>query len=164
MNILTQKHIDRFWGKVDKEKSTIFYNGTRCWEWAAGHTVAGYGIMSIDRVVYYAHRISYEINYEQFPGKMFVLHHCDNPPCVNPGHLFLGTAKDNAVDKVSKGRQSRLFGEKSGKHKLTDKQVDEIKQRYKWFGVGGNSSACLAKEFDVSQGHILAVINGTRRK
>lgn len=163
MNSLTQNILDRFWGKVDKENSTVFYNGARCWEWTAARSGYGYGVIGIEGESFYAHRLSYTINFGGFQNNLLVLHHCDNPPCVNPVHLFLGTTKDNIVDKVSKGRQHHPCGEKSGMHKLTDKQVNEIRKRYKRFGVGESSSAYLAQEFGVTRNHILAIMKGIRR-
>lgn len=96
----------RFWKKVDK--------GERCWEWqgarvAGTETTRPYGVLFSNRdeerriVLVYAHRLSWQLA-NGAPGDMDVLHKCDNPLCVNPGHLFLGTAHDNAMDMVSKGR------------------------------------------------------------
>jgi hypothetical protein len=91
---------ERFWAHVKKTDV--------CWVWTASRQRFGYGQISArrngKRRCYAAHIISYELHYGKVPEGMFVLHVCDNPPCVRPEHLFLGTKKDNAVDMVQKGR------------------------------------------------------------
>ena len=90
----------RFWAKVNKTDG--------CWVWMASGN-RGYGVIAMPgrsgRMVY-AHRYSYELHYGAFDQSLLVLHHCDNPACVRPDHLFLGTHLDNQQDKVSKGRHS----------------------------------------------------------
>ncbi len=87
---------DRFWEKVQK--------GDGCWEWTGAKT-RGYGVINMGRGkgLKGAHRLSYEINVGPV-GALWVLHRCDNPPCVRPDHLFLGTTADNTQDMMSKGR------------------------------------------------------------
>ena len=93
---LTQKQVVRFWAKVDKSKD--------CWEWMGNKDKYGYGRFWISDADYFAHRVSLKIvNDIKFNG-LNSLHKCDNPSCVNPDHLFLGTQKDNMIDKVVKGR------------------------------------------------------------
>lgn len=96
----------RFWNYVDASGS--------CWIWTGSKTDAGYGThWTDDKKLVGAHRYSYELHNGPIKDGLFVCHRCDNPPCVNPGHLFLGTAKDNAEDMVRKGRNRN--GHKSGK-------------------------------------------------
>jgi hypothetical protein len=87
----------RFWSKVQK--------GPDCWTWAGSRSAKGYGRLNVGGAVCQAHRVSWELHRGAIPSDLFVLHRCDNPPCVNPDHLFLGTALDNSRDMVSKGRQ-----------------------------------------------------------
>lgn len=75
-----------------------------CWEWQGSRSGYGYGTMKIAGAVVYAHRFSWELHFGLIPPRMFVCHHCDNPPCVRPDHLFVGTATDNARDRNAKGR------------------------------------------------------------
>lgn len=87
-----------------------------------------------------------------------VLHRCDNPPCVNPDHLFLGTALDNMLDKTSKGRGNAPRGERHGAHKLTEAQAVEIKARR----LAGEELLPLAKEFGVAKSVVCRIAKGTR--
>lgn len=77
---------------------------TGCWEWCGKLDRYGYGSLTVHGKLYKAHRYSYEQYYGAFDSSLHVLHHCDNPKCVNPQHLFLGTNRDNIEDKVNKGR------------------------------------------------------------
>jgi predicted XRE-type DNA-binding protein len=92
-----------------------------CWTWEAGKTASGYGKYRGDL----AHRVSYRLFVAPIPPGLFVLHRCDNPECTRPGHLFTGTAADNAQDMYDKGRQSR--GEGRPRAKLTAANVLEIR-------------------------------------
>ncbi|KKN16791.1 hypothetical protein LCGC14_0972530, partial [marine sediment metagenome] len=92
---LTEKQKIRFWGKVKKTNS--------CWMWVAT-LHAGYGYVGLNGKDYSAHRISWEIHFGKIPEGMLVLHKCDNPPCVNPKHLWIGTRKQNTQDMIKKGR------------------------------------------------------------
>lgn len=112
---LTKNDLVRFWAKVHKQK--------KCWKWIASTKAKGYGQFSIKSSMYLATRISYAIANSD-PGKFCVCHSCDNPNCVNPAHLWIGTIQEDMDDKVVKNRQAR--GEKNGQSKLTEKQVKEI--------------------------------------
>lgn len=110
---------ERFWERVDVA------GPDDCWLWTRGKHSDGYGRMDIgNNTNVGAHRISWELHHGPIPPNMYVCHRCDNPPCVNPAHLFLGTIIDNVVDRDAKGRTS--MGEKHCTAKLTSKQVREI--------------------------------------
>ena len=101
-----------------------------CWEWTAGRSRAGYGRFKVERKQTPAHRHSYEHFVGPIPEGLCVLHKCDNPPCCNPAHLFLGTLLDNNKDRHAKGRTSRASrsqGEKHGLSKLTEAAVRAIR-------------------------------------
>jgi len=120
MNV-TKKYVDRFWSRVDKS----YDNG--CWKWAAGKNGDGYGVIRVNGRMESAHRVSWVIhNKKDIPKGMTVCHTCDNPPCINPSHLFLGTHFDNMRDMAEKGRANKPIGEKNGRNKLTEKEVIEI--------------------------------------
>ena len=92
---------ERFWEKVDVR------GPNECWPWKAARFQNGYGSFYMNRRNIRAHRYSYELVNGAIPPGMYVCHHCDNPPCCNPSHLFSGTNSDNILDAVSKGR---VFG------------------------------------------------------
>lgn len=93
-------HAALFWSKVQKG------GPDECWIWTGSKTPSGYGQLRIRQRACVAHRFSYELNIGPVPNSLFVCHRCDNPGCVNPGHLFLGNQQDNVADMVRKGRHS----------------------------------------------------------
>jgi hypothetical protein len=100
---------------------------TGCVEWTAYRDKDGYGILRVSGKLRRAHRISYERSVGAVPEAMHVLHRCDNPSCINPDHLFLGTNRDNVKDKISKGRDRGIHGTENRHNKLTPEQVIEIR-------------------------------------
>lgn len=113
---LTEKNKANFWDKVDKngpipDQSNLNYSGLgQCWLWRATCDDKGYGMIAIRRRMKRAHRVSWAISFGGTLENMCVLHKCDNPSCINPQHLFLGTLKDNAEDREFKGRGNHPSG------------------------------------------------------
>lgn len=141
--------------------NTIKAEDGDCILWKHGTQGAGYGSFpELGRRYTLAHRRAYEIHYGcSLPADIMVLHHCDNPPCVNPDHLFLGNQTDNVHDMIAKKR-NQYFGAKGESHhlaKLSKKQVDEIISRYKRRVV---TQLSLAKEYGVSFQHISELVRG----
>lgn len=137
----------RFWNKVK-----VISNS--CWEWQGGKNKNGYGKFNVtygfgEYKDISAHRYSYQLKYKIIPADMWVCHTCDNPPCVNPDHLFLGNVQDNVNDCVAKNRHAR--GENNFNAKLTNQDVISIRERC--------NIDQLAKEFDVSRRSILDIID-----
>ena len=131
-------HHARFWAKVDKSGD--------CWEWTAGKDVGGYGSFYLSGSSIKAHRIAYTITVGDIPDGMCVLHTCDNPPCVQPDHLFIGTYMDNYHDMKAKGRVYkgyRQHGESHTHAKLTEKDVIEIR-------ASSDPQRAMARRFGVS--------------
>lgn len=149
---------DRFWAKVDRR------GADECWPWTGAHLPHGYGLLRAPhaRRNLHAHRVAWVLKHgREVPAGLCVLHRCDNPPCCNPAHLFLGTQVDNIRDRVAKGRSYRGLGEQNGSAKLTEADVREIRARYGYYGKAGQSQPALAIKYGVRQSAISAVI---RRK
>lgn len=128
------------------------YNGTiGCWVWPGNKTTAGYGVIRDNTKQKYAHRLSFEVFKGPIPAGMFVCHKCDNPPCVNPDHLFAGTNKDNIRDASSKMRLKRGL-------KLTDANVLDIIKMCS----SGALQKDVAKIFSVGQQCISLIVTGKR--
>lgn len=127
----------RFWAKVDKEAP----NG--CWEWTGARYVKGYGMLRVNGQCKQAHRL---IMGE--PEGLKVLHHCDNPCCVNPDHLYIGTASDNMRDMYRRNRSGeRPKGEKHHSARLNWQKVREIRK----LALSGVRNTVLAEQFGVSK-------------
>ena len=125
-----------------------------CLEWGGHRNRWGYGKIGIGRnTTFTVHRVVWELLHGKIPCGLFVLHKCDNPPCVDPNHLFLGTAKENTLDAVRKGRMAR--GERASQSKLTPDQVREIRRIYASGGIGCHT---LAKQFSVSPPSIHSIV------
>ena len=137
---------ERFWSNVKHKPGG-------CWEWTSYRHNQGYGLFKIKKTSYKAHRVSYEMEYGPIPNGMCVCHKCDNPPCVNPKHLFLGTQKDNMQDAANKGRLGKSKGSKNGWSKLTEKQVVAIRKDTRLHRE-------IAKDYNVTR----SVISGIKRR
>lgn len=127
-----------------------------CWIWTGHSNNKGYGLVSFDRKILYAHRISYELYNGPIPDRMLVCHHCDNRRCVNPKHLFLGYPKDNSDDMVNKNRQTK--GSNNPRAKLVSDDIRQIRELHK---TRKFTRSNLAKLFGVSSSHITAILNYT---
>lgn len=146
---------ERFWSKVKKTKG--------CWNWVAGKDKNGYGKISIHRKDYRAHRLSYEMYWKKvIPKGLLVLHKCDNPSCVNPKHLSLGTNQDNMKDMVRKGRRSTfLSGETHPLSKLNNNLVRKIQRILKINNEYGINRK-LAKMYNISESIISRIKHNKR--
>jgi hypothetical protein len=144
-----QRFEARFWAKV--------YRGAGCWEWAANRLKAGYGTFAVSRCnMHLAHRVAWELTSGPIPEGLRVLHHCDNPCCVRPDHLFLGTAKDNTRDMLQKGREAR--GERHGVSKLTAGKVREARR----LREEGLTYAAIGARLGVNASAVYKVVKGKR--
>lgn len=148
---VTESIQDRFESKLTKSDG--------CWEWNAFKMGSGYGQFGLAGHMQYAHRVSYQLYIGEIPTGLYVCHKCDNPGCVNPAHLFLGTPADNVHDCENKGRgfHPGAPGTRNGHAKLTEVQVIEIRAKY---GEGVRIAA-LAKEFGVSRRAIYHIVYHT---
>lgn len=126
-----------------------------CWLWTGARYTKGYGVACHRSKRQAAHRLSYQLHYGPIPEGYQVCHKCDNPPCVNPLHLFLGTATDNMRDMAAKGRDGAHTkpekvrrGSEAGQARLTDAQVIEIRARYDAGEIGMYQ---LSRQYGISK-------------
>lgn len=139
---MNEKVIKRFWAKVDKR------GPDDCWNWTAGKYERGYGCFWNGIEYIRAHRFSWEIHKGRIPEEELVCHRCDNPSCVNPAHLFLGSHIDNMMDSVHKGRQRD--------QKLTMKEAREVRRLHATYQY---TQTRLGKMFDISHQGVSRIIN-----
>jgi len=151
---ITPKLIERFWSRVDKESSP-----SGCWNWIGCKSPRGYGRFGIGKKMERANRISLALVVGSLKDDWHACHKCDNPSCVNPDHLWLGSPAENMQDMIKKGRRSNISpkGECHGFSRLTENDAREIRERYiPWKFSRGT----LAKIYGVSRGTIQAVLEG----
>jgi hypothetical protein len=142
---------ERFWSRVYKFES--------CWEWFGKTNRKGYGTIRWDGMEIAAHRASWLLHGGSIPKGQHVLHTCDLPWCVNPGHLYLGTNDDNIRDKVKRGRSAEVCGEDNGSAGLTRAQVDEIRSLYWEQDIYQRD---IADQFSISQSQVSRIVNSKR--
>lgn len=140
-----------FWDNVNKQGPVYKALGP-CWIWKGWVDKDGYGKTSHKGVSYTTHRLSWILAHGDVPNSLWVLHRCDNPSCVNPTHLFLGNAKDNSQDMVSKGRN---FQTRPWFRKLTFADAQDIRKKK----VNGASFRQLATEYEVAVCCIQNIVN-----
>jgi hypothetical protein len=137
-----------------------------CWEWQMYIMPNGYGTIRFNKKTVTAHRHSFQLHKGEIPKGMDICHSCDNRRCVNPDHLFIGTRKENMQDMIRKSRGRYLCGDDSPFSKVSDAQVQEIRNSYirgytRW--NRGNAYQ-LAKKYNVSHATILHIATGFARK
>jgi hypothetical protein len=162
--MLTDSDIARFWTRVSRGSDED------CWLWTGCYMPYGYGAFWLGANNIGAHRVAWMIaNKTDIPDGMLICHHCDNPPCVNPKHLFLGTRGDNWRDCIAKNRCPQLKrlhppiesiprGEQHWNAKLTSDSVREIRR----LASGGLSHHKIAKMFTVSGSNVSLIVQGLR--
>jgi len=127
----------------------------QCWEWVGSKMRLGYGMFSVNGKNRLAHRVAWEMVAGEIPPGQCVLHRCDNPGCVNPAHLFLGTQQDNIRDRDQKGRQRGPLGEKQHLSKLDESGVRHIRRVHR-YGIATHRQ--LAETYGVSDSTITDII------
>lgn len=146
--MITSDVVERFWSKVQK--------GDGCWLWTA-KKVGGYGAIHVrvgnKNTMQYAHRIMWQMLFGEIPDGMCVLHTCDNPQCVNPIHLRLGTHQENMADRNQKRRQKR--GGNDSKSRLTDGDALDIKRL-----ANHLSQKEIALKYKISDRTVSSIVTG----
>lgn len=139
--------LDRFMIRIKVDPKTT------CWTWVGAVSSNGYGHININGKLISAHRLSWELFHNEKPGKKFVLHKCDNPLCVNPDHLFLGTNSDNQRDCIAKGRRAKKCTRYT---QSTVKELQRLRPTMKM--------AALAKLFDIPPQYIRILLRKNREE
>lgn len=125
-----------FWGRVEKTPS--------CWNWTGWCKRKGWhGTVGVSGKHWQVHRLSWTIHYGEIPDGLFVLHKCDNPKCVRPSHLFLGTQADNCRDMLTKGRQVAPSRKTSPNTKIPHNDLEKIIVRWR----AGESQRAIGKSY-----------------
>jgi hypothetical protein len=145
-----------FWRSVDQSSGS-----DACWGWTGARNRKGYGVVKWQGQLFVAHRLAWTLTSGPIVDDSFVLHRCDNPPCCNPAHLFLGTAADNTADAIAKGRLKTLFpaGERHPLARLTDADAALIRQMRE----AGVPLKEIAARFGIATSHVSKVSRGVVR-
>lgn len=165
---------DWIWSKINRGSDS------ECWPCYTANNEFGYPRLRVFGALFKGHRLVYEMEFGEIPDGMLVCHKCDNPPCCNPNHMFIGSPKDNMSDASKKGRlatgdrhgskpgrkkkenfkvdkHTRTTGEMASGSKFKDSTVLEVYEKYK---RGGISQAQLAKDYNMSASHVWGIVNG----
>lgn len=144
---------EHFWNRIK-----IGLND-QCWEWQKAKSRFGYGWLTWNGVCTGAHRIAWVLTNGEIPEGMCVLHKCDNPPCCNPNHLFLGTRADNCADMRKKGRDKYVGkpGEANSQAKLSKEDVIRIRMIYK---RGVITQRMIAAEYGITRESVKDILQG----
>lgn len=153
--VISMKHIDPTYlaSALARFHSRYKVAESGCWEWQISRSAYGHGYFHFNSEDHYAHRVSWMLFRGDIPTGIEVCHKCDNPPCVNPDHLFLGTHRDNFEDAKRKRRLPH--GEKHCCAKLTTEQIAEIRGRV----ANGEMQRSIATQFGISEGHLSGIVH-----
>jgi len=148
------KQKSRFWSHVDKSAGP-----DGCWIWTGALSTEGYGRVYWEKTRYnIAHRVAYQIAFDDIPEKMLVLHKCDNTLCVNPSHLFLGTHQDNMNDMKAKGR-ARGASDQEGEDNFAAKLSREIVIRIRFLYSSKLSVAEISRRTGVPYSNVWCIVH-----
>lgn len=155
----TATYLRRYKSFIDAYEAQVIRNDDGCWGWSGSISTAGYSLIFFNHEIKWGHRFSFEHYIGPIKDKNQICHHCDNPICTNPLHLFQGTMKDNVQDCINKGRfkrvpdEAKAKGEKAGGSKLKELEVIEIKKLI----LSGIGNTEIARLYNVTHGNISAI-------
>lgn len=152
----TQTIEERFWSKVDRSGPVMRAGLEPCWLWTAARDKrTGYGVFALpEEPAARASRVAWTLTFGEIPSGMLVRHVCDNPPCVRPGHLLLGTVADNSRDCVERGRSAR--GERHGRAVMTQEKADALRVER----AEGMTQLGLASKYGISRATVRQILDG----
>lgn len=144
--------IEDIWSRINKRSET------ECWEWTGCRSPKGYGLFGLDGKTRLAHRLAWETVHGRIMEGLFVCHKCDNPPCCNPGHLFIGTSADNIRDMFAKGRDGvrNRVGDNNPTSIFSNDDIVEIRTRR----ASGEELRSISNDFGVPPSHISSICIG----
>lgn len=142
---------EKFWSMCEKRENS-------CWEWTRCLHKDGYGQLSYHRKFWLAHRLAWHLARGPIPKGICVCHKCDNPKCINPDHLFIGSHAENMSDMKNKGRRKNInSGELNGRAKISASDAAEIRNKYQ---SGKTRQVDLAAEYGIAQTVISLIVRG----
>ena len=142
---------ESFWENVIKTD--------KCWVYQGKPNHAGYKLVQFRRERIFAHRLSWRFTFGEIPEGKLICHHCDNPPCVRPNHLFLGDSQSNIDDMIKKGRMVINRGNKNHRSTITEDQVREVRSL---LTLGKFTHRQIAEQLKISYWIIIKIANGSR--
>lgn len=145
---------DRFWEKVDRSGGD-----NSCWLWTSALDTKGYGVIQIHGKTIKATRVAYQLTTGPIPPGLLMCHTCDNPPCVNPRHLYAGSYSENGIDASQRGRLVIMRGEDHIRAKLTNSEAEEVRRLYR---KGGFSQREIGERYGLAQTTVSRIVRGKR--
>lgn len=153
----TKYSSDRMKEKIFSKTRKVRYG---CWIWEGSRSPSGYGVIFNGLKSAPAHRVSYEIFKGEIPEDKFVLHSCDNPPCIKPAHLRIGTHEDNAKDMSYRDRMNfRPYFRDPERHSHAKLDWEKVNKIRKLWNDGYHTCAELGREFGLGSGSVNAIVN-----
>ena len=144
--------MERFWARVER--------GDGCWEWRGTRRRDGYGQLMVNGKLIRAHRLAYELSVGPIPPGLSVCHRCDNPPCVRPDHLWLGSRAENLADMTAKGRRRHFMGRPQAGSLNHNAKLTEDDIRVMRLMASQYTQRAIAERFGIGRANVSLIIRG----